>query len=115
MREAVDARSGTIVRAPQTNLAGQAPEETVNVLVQQSTASLRDEEVWAATGSEMRIAWFGVAAERCAGRRMQRTRRDLPSLVNRTVSTPASRSTLSRWRPIASDRRIPVTAINPNR
>jgi hypothetical protein len=45
MPEVVHARSGMIARAPQTDLAGQAPEDTVNVLVQQSTASLCDEEV----------------------------------------------------------------------
>ena len=47
MPEVVHARSGTIARAPQTDLAGQAPEDTVDVLMQ-STTALGDEEVFAA-------------------------------------------------------------------
>jgi hypothetical protein len=72
MSEVVHARSGTIARAAQTDLAGQAPEDAVDVLMQQSTTALRDEEVCAAARSKMRIAPFGVAAECRAGRQMQR-------------------------------------------
>ena len=43
----------------------------MDILVQQSTAALGDEEVWAAVRSEMSITPFGVAAESRAGRRMQ--------------------------------------------
>jgi hypothetical protein len=71
MSKVVHARSGTIARAPQTNLAGQTPENTMNVLVQQWTASLRDEEVWGAARCELSIAPFRVIAQRCTGRRMQ--------------------------------------------
>lgn len=78
----------------------------------QLSTALSDEELFAAARSEMRIAPFGKAAERCTGRRMQRNEGDLPNLVNRTVSTPASRSTSSGWGPITSDRRTLVTAIN---
>ena len=72
MPEVVHARSGAIARAPQTDLAGQAPEDTVDVLMQQSTTALGDEEVCAAARSEMCIAPADVVAERRAGRLMQR-------------------------------------------
>jgi hypothetical protein len=72
MPEVVHARSGAITKAPQTDLAGQAPEDTVDVLMQQSTTALGDEEVCAAARSEMCAAPVGVAAERRAGCRMQR-------------------------------------------
>jgi hypothetical protein len=45
MPEVVYAGSGVIARAPQTDLAGQAPKNTVDVLMQQSTTALGDEEV----------------------------------------------------------------------
>ena len=55
----------------------------------QLSTALSGEELFAAARSEMRIAPFGKAAERCTGCRMQRNEGDLPNLVNRTVSTPA--------------------------
>jgi hypothetical protein len=71
MTQVMHARPATIARAPQTDLAGQAPKNTMNVLLRQSTASLRYEELCAAARSEMTVAPFGVPSERCAGRRMQ--------------------------------------------
>jgi hypothetical protein len=43
----------------------------MDVLVQQSTAALGDEEVWAAARSKMSIAPFGIAAQSRSGRCMQ--------------------------------------------
>jgi hypothetical protein len=53
MPEVVHARSGVIAWAPQTDLAGQAPEDTMNILMQQSTTALGDKEVQAAARSEI--------------------------------------------------------------
>ena len=44
MAEVVHAGASMIARAPQTNLAGQTPKDTMNVLVQQTAALLSDEE-----------------------------------------------------------------------
>src|SRR5262249_50466814 len=71
MPEVVNARPGAIASAPQTDLARQAPENTVHIRLQQSTASLRDKEIRAAARSEMTVAPFRVAAEHFTGRRMQ--------------------------------------------
>jgi hypothetical protein len=38
------ARSGTIAAAPQSDLSGQAPEDTMDVVVLQAAASLGDKE-----------------------------------------------------------------------
>jgi hypothetical protein len=61
MPEVVYARPGVVARASQTDLAGQAPENTMNILVQQSTAALGHKEVRAAARSKMSITPFGVA------------------------------------------------------
>src|SRR3954462_11553319 len=42
--EVVHARPVTIAGAPQPNLSGQAPEDAMDILVQQATALLGDEE-----------------------------------------------------------------------
>src|SRR5438445_808658 len=54
--EVMHARPGVIPRAAQASLTGQPPEDPVDVLVQQSTAALGDEEVRAAARAEMSIA-----------------------------------------------------------
>ena len=61
MPEVVYARPGVIARASQTDLAGQAPEDAMHILVQQSTAALGHKEVRAAARSKMSITPFGVA------------------------------------------------------
>ena len=61
MPKVVYTRPGVIARASQTDLAGQAPENTMNILVQQSTAALGHKEVRAAARSKMSITPFGVA------------------------------------------------------
>jgi hypothetical protein len=48
MPEVVYARSGVVARASQTDLAGQTPEDPMNILVQQSAAALGHKEVRAA-------------------------------------------------------------------
>jgi hypothetical protein len=45
MSQVVYARPGTIARAPQTNLEGQAPENVLNAMLYQWTAALCDEEI----------------------------------------------------------------------
>jgi hypothetical protein len=70
----------------------------MNILVQQSTAALGHEEVWAAARSKMSITPFGVAEQSFAGRSMQ-----------------GHETRFAERSPMASDRRMPVTAINPNR
>jgi hypothetical protein len=67
MTEVMHARSGVIILAAQTNLARQSPEDPMNILVQQSAAALRDEEVRTAARSKMSIALHGVGAECRAG------------------------------------------------
>jgi hypothetical protein len=49
MPEIVHAWPGVIAWAAQPGLPRQPPEDSVNVLVQQSAAALGDEKVWAAT------------------------------------------------------------------
>ena len=71
MPEVVYARPGVIARASQTDLAGQAPENTMNILVQQSTAALGYKEMRAAARSEMNITLIGIAEQSFAGRPMQ--------------------------------------------
>ena len=44
MPEVVHARPGTIAAAPQSDLSGQAPEDTIDLVVQQAAAPLGDEE-----------------------------------------------------------------------
>jgi hypothetical protein len=96
MPKIVYARPGVIARAPQADLAGQAPENTMNILVQQSTAALGYEEAWAAARSKMSVAPFGVTEQSFAGRPMQGHEARLAELACRTVSTPSSRSTSLR-------------------
>jgi hypothetical protein len=48
MPKIVHARPGMTAAAPQPDLSGQGPEDTMNVLVQQATAPLGDEERGAA-------------------------------------------------------------------
>jgi hypothetical protein len=72
--EVVDARPGVIARPAQTNLAGQPPENTMNILVEQPTAALGDEEVRAAARSKMSVAPFRVVEQSFAGRPMQGSR-----------------------------------------
>jgi len=72
MPKVVHARPRTIASASQADLAGQAPENTVNALHHQSTTSRCYKEMWAAAQSEMAVAPLSIAAERCARRRMQR-------------------------------------------
>jgi hypothetical protein len=88
MPEVVHPWAGTIAGAPQPDLSGQAPEDAMNVLVQQAAALLGDEEGPTAAWTKMRIAPVGLlrSAELVVG-----------------CSSP-----------IASDRRMPVTAISPN-
>jgi hypothetical protein len=46
--EVVHARSRLIARTPQTDLTRQTPEDAVDVLMQQWSTALRNEEVWGA-------------------------------------------------------------------
>ena len=81
--EVVHARPGMIAGTPSD--LGTSAEDMVDLLVQQSSAALRDEEVWAVARPEMRtplgVAMSAVWVVGCKG-----TRRDLPNLVNRAVS-----------------------------
>jgi hypothetical protein len=70
MPEVVHSRSGRIARTPQTDLSGQTPKNALNALCHQSTTTFSNEEMRAATRSKMSIAPFGVAPQRCTGRRM---------------------------------------------
>ena len=71
MPEVVHPRPGVIVRPSQTDLAGQLPENPMNILVQQSAAALGHKEVWAAARSKMSITPLGVAEQSFARRPMQ--------------------------------------------
>ena len=64
MPEVVYARPGVIAGASQTDLAGQAPENTMNILVQQSTAALGYKEMRAAARSEMSVTPIGIAEQK---------------------------------------------------
>ena len=70
MPEVVYARPGVVARASQPDIAGQAPENTMNILVQQSTAVLGYKEMRATTRSQMSIAPCGIAEQGFAGRPM---------------------------------------------
>ena len=48
MPEVVHARPRMIARTPQTDLTRQTPEDAVDVLMQQWSTALRNEEVWGA-------------------------------------------------------------------
>ena len=71
MPEVVHPRPGVIARASQTDLARQAPENTMDILVQQSTAALGHKKMRAAARSKVNITPFGVAEQSFAGRPMQ--------------------------------------------
>jgi len=71
MPQVVDARPSVITRASQADLAGQAPENTMNILVQQSAAPLGHKELRAAARPKVSITPFGVAEESFMGRLMQ--------------------------------------------
>ena len=67
----VYARTSVIAGVSQTDLPGQSPENTINILVQQSTAAFRHKEVRAAARSKMGITLFDVSEQRFAGCPMQ--------------------------------------------
>lgn len=69
--EVVHARPGVIARTSQPDLARQAPEDTMNILMQQSTTALGDKEVRATARSQMSITPLGVAEQGLTGRRVQ--------------------------------------------
>ncbi|NOJ50864.1 hypothetical protein [Bradyrhizobium archetypum] len=69
--EVVRAGPAMVAKASWADLVGQAPENTMNILVQQSAAALSHEEVRTAARPEVSIPPFGVAAESRAGCRMQ--------------------------------------------
>ena len=54
-----------IARPPEADLAGQAPEDPMDILVQQPAAALGDEEMRAAVCPEMSLPSLGVAVQRC--------------------------------------------------
>src|SRR6266480_5425988 len=60
MPEVVHPRPGVIAQASQTDLARQAPENTMDILVQQSTAALGHKKMRAAARSKVNITPFGV-------------------------------------------------------
>jgi hypothetical protein len=69
-----------IARLSQTNLTRQAPEDAMNVLMQQRATAFRDEEVRAPLRGQMGVAQLGVVAQHGAGRRMQGHEPRLPKL-----------------------------------
>jgi hypothetical protein len=71
MSEVVYARPAVIAGASQTDLAGQAPENTMDILVQQSTAALGYKEMRVPARSEMSITPIGIAEQSFAGGPMQ--------------------------------------------
>ena len=70
MPEVVHTWSAMIAGLPQPDLSRQAPEDAMDVLVQQAATLFGDEERRTAAWPEMRMAPIDVAAQRGAGCRM---------------------------------------------